>query len=233
MFEAKRVFIVGSGASLTGFDFAQLKGEKVITINHAYRLCPHDLHVFYDASFLAEARGVYNPKTHTSKVLCGRSAGPAAGENIILFRRSSAVTKQFKDGLYMGYSSALPAVNAALIYGAREVYLLGIDCKFLTASEVREAAKRNGNPAAADAVLNGSTFAHHVTQNEVKHTMNTMEKERKYHNMAAQFNAFHGMPVYNLSQFSNLTLPFRKVDSVLKKQSKKEGNNGNNELGIW
>lgn len=216
MFNGKRVFIIGTGASLTGFDFSRLDGEKKIAINHAYRLTPHDLHVFYDASFLEESRGVYNPATHTAKVLAGRNSNVREHENVQLFRRADHVTPSFQNGLYMGMSSALPAINAALIFGASEVFLLGIDCRFLTADEVAQAAKRNGNPKAAADVLNGAAFAHHVTQRDVRHTMATQDKERKYMQMAGQFNAFAGRPVYNLSPFSNLQLPYRSLDDVLK-----------------
>jgi len=225
LFKGRKVFVVGSGPSLAGFDFSLLDGEKVIAINHSYKLLKHDLHVFYDASFLQEARGQYSPKTHTSRVLAGRNSGAVESENVQLFRRSPVVTRQFKDGLYMGYSSALPAINAALILGAKEVYLLGIDCRFLSDKEVREAARKNGNPSAAEAIIKDG-FSHHVTQNTVNHSMDVKDKERKYTQMAAQFNAFAPYPVFNLSQFSQIQLPFKKLETVIK--TKKEVNYGNN-----
>ena len=221
MFENERVFIVGSGPSLTGFDFSQLNGEKVIAINHAYRLTKHDLHCFYDTSFLEEAKPAgYDPRTHSAKVLCKRDLVVPKNDNIIEFRRASGITQRFKDGLYMGFSSALPAINAALIYGAREVLLLGIDCRFFTADDVREAARLNGNPSAAADVLRGADFAHHVTQQSVAHTMNTREKEGKYLQMARQFEAFKGYPVFNLSPLSALSLPPKRIDDILKRSTK-------------
>lgn len=221
MFENERVFVVGSGPSLTGFDFSRLDGEKVIAINHTYRLTKHDLHCFYDASFLEEAKlAGYDPRTHVSKVLCKRDLVVPPATNVIEFRRASCITQRFKDGLYMGFSSALPAINAALIYGAREVLLLGIDCRFFTADDVREAARLNGNPSAAADVLRGADFAHHVTQQSVAHTMNTREKEGKYLQMARQFEAFKGYPVFNLSPLSALSLPVKRIDDVLKRSTK-------------
>jgi hypothetical protein len=221
MFENKRVFVIGSGPSLVGFDFSRLDGEKVVTINHAYALCRHDLHVFYDTSFLTEAKPHgYDPRAHTAKVLCRRDLVVPKNENIIEFRRAAFVTERFKDGLYMGRSSALPAINAALIYGASEVYLLGIDCRFLSAAEVREAARRNGNPRAAEQLLAGADFAHHVSQQTVAHTMSAREKESKYADMTRQFDAFIGRPVYNLSPFSALSLPSKSIDDVLKRSTK-------------
>lgn len=215
-----RVFIVGSGLSLTGFDFSRLNGEDVIAVNHAYLLTPHKLHVFYDKSFLDEAnkdKKIYDPYKHTSKVLCGRNTNLKASDNVILFRKAPAITKEIRHGLYVGNSSTQAAINAALIFGATEVYLLGIDCCFLSEKEVREAARKNGNPQAADEVLNGEKWAHHVTQNRVKHTMNTIDKDKKYLGHAGQYNKFSPFPVYNCSEFSKLTLPFRDISAVLKK----------------
>jgi hypothetical protein len=218
-FKNKRVFVVGCGPSLTGFDFDRLKGEKVIAINHAYKLTRHDLHVFYDVNFLAEAKpNGYNPNAHTSHILCGSSCGIAAKPGkVTLFRRANSITKEFRHGLYMGYSSGLAAVNAALIYGASEVYLLGIDCRFLTPAEVREAAKLNGNSRAADALCVGAEPVHHVTQDTVKHAQ--AGKEQKFTNMVNQFNHFKGYPVYNLSPFSALSLPRKKLDDVIKRST--------------
>lgn len=218
-FNGKRVFVLGSGASLTGFDFDRLKGEKVVAINHSYKLAPHDVHCFYDSTFLEEARGQFEWKNSKAHILAGRNAGPVASESVTLFRRANFVTKQFRDGLYMGYSSALPAVNAALIWGASEVYLLGVDCRFLSADEVRAAAKKNGDAKAADALLAVDAFGHHVTQTTSRHTQGRADKESKYTNMAAQFNAFAALPVFNLSAFSNLTIQRRNVDDVLRKKS--------------
>jgi hypothetical protein len=221
MFENERVFIVGSGPSLTGFDFSRLDGEKVIAINHAYRLTKHDLHCFYDAAFLEEAEPAgYDPRTHGSKVLCKRDLVTPPSANVIEFRRTSCITQRFKDGLYGARSSALPAINAALIYGAREVLLLGIDCRFFTADDVREAAKLNGNPSAAADVLRGADFAHHVTQQSVTHTMREPKNENKYLEMARYFEAFKGYPVFNLSPLSALSLPIKRIDDVLKRSTK-------------
>ena len=218
-FNGKRVFVVGCGPSLTGFDFDRLKGEKVVAINHAYKLTRHDLHVFYDVDFLKEAAPAgYDPKTHSAQVLCGNSCNVEAKPGkITLFRRANTVTKEFRQGLYMGYSSALAAINAALIYGASEVYLLGIDARFLTPDETREAARLNGNPQAAAKLITTGEKVHHVTQDTVKHTQ--AGKENKFTHMASQFNAFHGLPVFNLSPFSALTIPRKKIDDVLKRST--------------
>lgn len=220
-FKNQDVFVVGSGASLAGFDFSILKDQQVIAVNHAYKLTPHTLHTFYDSSFLQEARkDGYRWDKHTAHILAGRNTGCLASDKVTLYRRASYVTSQIKDGLYIGYSSAQAGINYALINGARNVYLLGIDCKFLTPAEVRRAAELNGNPKAADDILKGADFAHHVTQQTTEHTMNTRDKERKYTQAAPQFNVFAGRNVFNCSRFSNLQLPFKDIKDIIKPAKK-------------
>lgn len=216
-YSGKSVFVVGSGPSLTGFDFSQLIGREVIAVNHAYKLTPHQVHTFYDQTFLTEAaKDGYDYTKHPAHILASKSSGCVESENVTIYRRSNMVSRKIEQGLYCGYSSAQAAVNFALIMGARAVYLLGVDCKYLSESEVRHCADLNGNPAAADDVLRGMDFAHHVSQQTTAHSITVKEKEKKYTNMAPQFSLFAGYPVYNCSPCSALTLKYRDIRDILR-----------------
>lgn len=215
-FKDKDVFVVGSGPSLTGFDFSKLEGREVIAVNHAYKLTPHQVHTFYDQTFLTEAaKDGYDYTKHPAHIVASKSSGCVESENVTIYRRSNMVSRKIEQGLYCGYSSAQAAVNYALIMGARAVFLLGIDCKYLSPDEVRRCAAFNGNPAAADEVLKGMDFAHHVSQQNTAHSINVKEKEKKYTNMAPQFSLFAGHPVYNCSPCSALTLKFFDIREKL------------------
>jgi hypothetical protein len=124
-FKNDEVFVVGSGPSLTNFDFSRLKGRKIIAVNRTILYTKPDLAVYVDRElskfFLGEApqcpvitsnfAGV--PEKHYSVKVDLRNV-PSPQENDF-------------DRLYGFCSSLAVAISAALVANALRVYVLGLD----------------------------------------------------------------------------------------------------------
>jgi len=139
-FTGKTVHIVGSGPSLTGFDYRKLSGRTIIPVNHAYKKVPgYAFKVAIDANFFnredAEAigRGLTLSPAHAAK-----------GPGVINFRMASHFSAE-PGPVYAYGSSGLATVTIALQGGAERVILWGLDYCFLDGR-------------------------HHATQGEFKHS---------------------------------------------------------------
>ena len=131
MFEGKRIFIIGSGPSLKGFDFNVLKDEITIAVNHTLEYY-HDakIHLFGDPRIFQYTKHIYD-SGYKGLVFASFHADIgdyAEKENFYVFAKNwNRVTTRIEDGLYSNFNSGMEAVNLALIMGAKEIYLLGID----------------------------------------------------------------------------------------------------------
>lgn len=132
MLKGKRVFVIGSGPSLKGFDLSRLDNEETIAVNHTlehYAKAKHFL--FGDPRVYGYVRHILDGG-YKGNVFGSYHAdlGPYESENdnVYVFAKNwSRVTDQIEDGLYSDFNSGMEAVNLALIMGASEIYLLGID----------------------------------------------------------------------------------------------------------
>lgn len=130
-FQDDDVFIVGGGASLIGFDFKRLDNKRVIAINHSYRYVKHELLIYLDAKFKKECEIIGDPvEKMTCKIIAGPSGNAKESDNITVVQMTPEVSK-LPDRMYGRATSALVAINAALLGKAKRIYLLGIDCKFI------------------------------------------------------------------------------------------------------
>lgn len=140
------IYIVGSGASLYGFDFEKLRNKTTITVNHAYDYVPEfDYCVFLDRYFLKElsdeqkerlkqnASKFWNPIRHGEKNELG----------INFFRPTRNHTGNFGE-VWGLKQSGLAAISFALSLNPSHIYLLGMDCDILTEDEFRECCIKNG-----------------------------------------------------------------------------------------
>ncbi len=139
-FTGKTVHIVGSGPSLTGFDYRRLSGKTIIPVNHAYKKVPWcAFKVAIDANFFSRedseaiGRGWTLSPAHAAK-----------GDGIVNFRMASHFSTE-PGPVYAYGSSGLAAVTIALQGDAERVILWGLDYRFI-----------NGR--------------HHATQGEFKHS---------------------------------------------------------------
>jgi hypothetical protein len=129
-FKDQRCFVIGSGASLKGFDFNQLNNELTIAVNHSiehYKKAK--IHLFGDPRVLDytlkddnnfEGMIFCSSQTDISKI--------ANKEKVYVFEKNvEEVTDALEDGLYSDFNSGMEAVNLALVMGCNPIYLLGFD----------------------------------------------------------------------------------------------------------
>jgi len=131
MLKGERLFIIGCGGSLKGFDFSRLDNEWTLVINHSLRYYPNaKMLLFLDVTFVKECkqeiddfkgivfasfRADYNDREFKGKhIVCFPINRKAPQEDINL-------------GLFNGELAGLTAVNLGIVMGASEIYLLGFD----------------------------------------------------------------------------------------------------------
>ncbi len=124
-FAGKTVHIVGSGPSLTGFDYLRLSGKTIIPVNHAYKKVPgFAFRVAIDANFFTRE------DTEGGGGLTLSPDHAAKGPGIINFRMASHFSAE-PGPVYAYGSSGLAAVTIALQGGAERVILWGLDYRFI------------------------------------------------------------------------------------------------------
>lgn len=124
-------FLIGGGPSLRGFDFNQLRGRNTIGTNYAYRLGPDIVKwvCFSDSNW-------FNQVLHELE----RYAN--AGGNVLSVSTSLQSynlpwlnkMNRIRDGLHLhdgfigwNFTTGAVAVNLALYFGAKRIFLLGYD----------------------------------------------------------------------------------------------------------
>ncbi len=140
IWKGRRCFIIGGGPSLRGFDFSQLKGELVITVNRGLESFPDSiLNLCQDARLWgwwecgdlgAEAKKKFD-EYPGQKVWLDVQRFPYP-EDIRIIRtchRSDFNFKSYANGIPPWGNSGLNALCLASCLGADPIYLLGFDCK--------------------------------------------------------------------------------------------------------
>lgn len=128
MFRGRRVFVVGGGPSLRGFDWDLLEGESVIAVNRAYENVPDaDILFSVDDRFygwhchkLWKCNGI-----RVWGNIHGREAPPEV-QSVGCGGGEHAFGNTLET-LGHGGNSGYAAVNLAYVLGAETVYLLGFD----------------------------------------------------------------------------------------------------------
>jgi uncharacterized Rossmann fold enzyme len=131
MLAGKRVFVIGSGPSLKDFDLSRLNGEETIAVNHTiehYRDCKY--HLFGDPRVYDYVKDIY--KDFKGMIFASHHANLEEIERkdsrmVVFAKNWNRVTDCIEDGLYSDFNSGMEAVNLALVMGAKEIYLMGID----------------------------------------------------------------------------------------------------------
>jgi len=135
-FKDEDVFVLGDGPSLLTFDYTRLKGKKVIAVCEAFfRLREVGMYpniwVFVDATFVGEIKLNKEFKVdpyadNPYRIIAGPSCTLRTRANCFTFIGAKAPSK-VPQKLYYATHSGAAAINAAIISGARKIYLLGID----------------------------------------------------------------------------------------------------------
>ena len=139
IWKGKRCFIIGGGSSLQGFDFSQLKGELVITVNRGLEVCPFsainvctDARVWgwYESSKDFGAEAVEKFRIYKGyKVWLNVQAFPFP-EDIYTINPLAPTDFTFNDyyrGIPIYGNSGVNALMLAACLGANPIYLLGFD----------------------------------------------------------------------------------------------------------
>jgi hypothetical protein len=139
--KGSRCFIIGGGPSLSGFNFEELRGEKTIAINAAFRYIPFaDLLFSMDHSFYRNMiRGVYGPEAMEGYrkfpgIKCFLEISDHHYENPVYYvhgdLRNKTLPIGLRNGIYPGANSGFGALMIAICLGADPIYLLGFDMTF-------------------------------------------------------------------------------------------------------
>lgn len=133
-----RCFIMGGGPSLRGFDFSQLKGEKIIVINRAFEVCPFaDIMFSMDNRFYNWlVRGQLPGSLEKFMAFKGLKVWLEVSNNsyhhgiyYVVGLPTDGIPYSLKAGIYHGNHSGYGALQLALVLGAGPIYLLGYDMK--------------------------------------------------------------------------------------------------------
>ena len=128
-FKGRRVFIIGGGPSLRGFDFSRLDDELTIGINNIIRYYePSILHWLDPETYFKNHEEI---DAFQGLKISAQVAKAKDTKGIIEIKTSNKPSKSFySGGFYHSQSSALTALNIAIALGCDPIYLLGIDCGF-------------------------------------------------------------------------------------------------------
>jgi hypothetical protein len=180
--------IIGGGTSLASFDFARLAGRNVIGVNDAFKLGNRIVQccIFGDASWYHK-----NESMLPSAGMPIISVAPALTDLQFpwlhhLPREKSGL---HKDRCGWNFCTGAAAVNLALLFGARRVFLLGFDMQ-----------------SGAD----GRPHWHYYNDHKIK--------EFSFHRFQQGFNAiaadlvkFPGVRVFNVTEGGSRLAVFQKI----------------------
>lgn len=141
IWKGKQCFIIGGGKSLQGFDFSQLNGELVITVNRGFEFFPSAINLCQDARVFGyyenkelpegnEARKrFYNYKGFKTWLNVQAFPFPEDIYQVGICHPSDFNYKSYSGGIPPYNNSGLNALCLAVCLGANPIYLLGFDCK--------------------------------------------------------------------------------------------------------
>ncbi|HKP73843.1 MAG TPA: hypothetical protein VJT82_12950 [Pyrinomonadaceae bacterium] len=139
LYQGLPIFIISTGTSLRGFDFARLNGRITIGINRVVEhYHPSILHFIDVTAHKTHAKAL---RGYNGMIIAGEGAAPTGThDNVFEIRRnvdtfelsgdmttmSKKVGRSFADGWYGG-GAGCTALHTAILLGGGPVYLLGYD----------------------------------------------------------------------------------------------------------
>ena len=207
-FSGLDIHIVGSGASLVGFDYSFFDNKNVIAINHAYKMTKSDYLVFNDSHFINENGGKLEYSGH---VLCPKRI-QYDGSSKIEFDLVNTFYSDPLKGVYIWRSSALSAITIALQGNASRIFLWGVDCRFFSKNEIIKIVKENTVNQDVIRHIEGSErlIWTHSTDDKFNHTMNKPRDEKIFNDVVNNFGVFPKDKIFNMSYYSAITF-FQKT----------------------
>lgn len=189
-----RAFVVGGGPSLRGFNFRDLRGERIIAVNRAFEYLPFAEILFsMDFRYYQEVIQTSEFKTFRGrKIWIDTRAFPYRGVETIKMNVTDLMSPSIAKGISTGSNSGYAALNLAVLLGADPIYLLGFDFK-------TQDRRSHFHP--------GYRFIYHAEK---------LERWRKTLDQAGAGILAAGRKVINLSSDSALTVfPFGKFEEIV------------------
>jgi hypothetical protein len=126
--EGQDAFLIGGGASLSGFEFKSLIGRNVIGCNDAFHLGPEIVSICAFGDHGWWQRNRFKLEKWTNRLVTNSpSVMPFKVPNMLKMHR-------LRDGIQTGnklgwnYSTGAMVINLAVSLGAKRIFLLGYDC---------------------------------------------------------------------------------------------------------
>lgn len=139
LYEGSPIYVISTGTSLRGFDFARLNGKITIGINRVIECFHPSILHFVDAT--AHRTHANALRSYNGMILAGPGAlPPHTHDNCFEIRRnidtfelsgqmtttSKKVGRSFDDG-WFGGGAGCTALHTAILLGGNPIYLLGYD----------------------------------------------------------------------------------------------------------
>ena len=215
-------FIVGTGTSLAGFDYARLRGRLTIALNDAVLTDGFDptFHIFSDVGIWKRYRDYQ--LSPTTSVVCQTNARKnflaykkcAFKDRIFLFSNATNPNAcEPADGnLYVSRTVATGAIMLAWKLGARRVFLLGVD-GYRTDKAYYHDGRTKGREKRKERRIDGGRI---VQDRHDCWVQNMRELRRQFDRRKIYGESWPGSNVYNLSLKSTIdSWEKRSVDDVL------------------
>lgn len=195
-FENQDIVVLGSGYSLSSFDFDSLKNKNIIAINHSFKYCNPFALCAMDSGFILNELGIKEdpeqffqdqnfysffyyacrifPKFEHSKVIKVKHSEKPEISNLI------------NEKLYSQGLSGIMGLHLAVCLNPKRIFLLGYDCRV------------------------GSLT--HFSDHEQNHKWKFGNSNNNYENKAERFNLFakYKEKIYNVSLESKIKT-FQKI----------------------
>ncbi len=209
------IFVVGTGTSLSRFDWSLLDGRRVIALNDSIKSLPlATYHLYTDNLFSRKYVDLHLPMT---TILCrNRSAidlSKVGGFNGRFCRFMSAKNPETADQheLYVFATVAVTAIHVAQRLGARRIFLLGVDAYRLLGKRYYDGRARSNNKKYKIVARSGKR----LMEKQHLRWRRAMEVMRSYFDKRKMYpGPWPGPGVYNLSPHSTIET-WEKVDSDL------------------
>lgn len=130
--KGETIIVLGNGPSLRDFDFQKIASRTTIGVNRINRIFNPDYVLFLDK----EAWGHYGGGIQAGRpkeIFCPNAIRNHVPHFVTLFGKFEPIvvgdilSHDFDAGLFWGYTSILPAINLAYVFGAHKVVMLGVD----------------------------------------------------------------------------------------------------------
>jgi len=209
------IFVVGTGTSLSRFDWSLLDGRRVIALNDAIKSLPFaTYHLYTDNLFSRKYAGLSLPVT---TILCrNRSAidlskAGCFNGKVCRFMSADSPGVANKYQLYVFATVAATAIHAAHLLGARRIFLLGIDAYRLPEKRYYDGRARSNRKKYKIVARVGKRW----TEKQHLRWARAMDVMRSYFDRRKMYpGPWPGPGVYNLSPHSTI-LAWEKVNPGL------------------